>query len=568
MKRTHVFGYTPQPVTPSFSQRGINDLHNRVIVILAALTFIMICLMIRVGMFGLGGSDAGGSSSALPYGAVAKKRPDIYDANGELLATTVSTVSLAGRAIAPDEADELAQKLQNIFPKKSLVRLRAALARGPGFVWLARNITPRQHAAILKLGNPKLELVNDTQRFYPHGRLFSHVLGLTNLDNRGISGIEHTLNGSHFHNVSAVRLGLDIRFQQAAYEELTKGIAEFGANAGNVIIMDAKTGLIKAMISLPDYNPHSSKERTPVNMFNRNTSGVYEMGSTLKIFNTAMSLETGAATLSSRYKTGAGLKIGRFRITDFHGKSEWMTVPQVFLKSSNVGSSLMAIDAGIAKQKDFFEKLGFLKALSYELPEKGNPLVPLHWSETSLSTIAYGYGISVTPLHLAKGVATIVNNGKEVTPSFIIASQPHLGQPVISKRVSAQMRALMRLAVTEGTCRKANVDSYVVIGKTGTANKRVGRNYQKNNVDAAFVGAVGSSINDIRYVVVVMLDNPQRLAKTFGFNNAGWNTAPIAARIIAKIAPLAGITPNRQETSSRHTEALMRQVKYIPVGNH
>ncbi len=566
MNRSHVFGYTPQPISQRLTPRTIDDLHNRIILVLAGLTLALICLVARIGMFGLGMSDQG-LSSGHPYSARIIKRPDVFDANGELLATTVSTLSLSARGVSPDEVKGLMQDLRGILPADTRIALRKKLNKTRGFVWLARHITPTQHAGILKLGNPKLELINDKRRFYPHGRLFSHVIGLTNSDNLGISGLEHALDKTNTTGES-VKLGLDVRMQQAVYEELKNGINEFSATAGNAIVLDIKTGDVKAMVSLPDYNPHNTSERKHPNLFNRNTTGVYEMGSTLKVFNTALSLESGSAHLTNRYRTGDGLKIGRFKVTDFRGKSDWVTVPQAFLHSSNVAMSLMAYQVGVDKQRSFFEKMGFLKALDYELPEKGHPIIPLNWNEISLATIAYGYGISMTPLHLAKGVASIINDGREVTPRFISTAHQTPGKPVISKRVSRQLRALMRLTVTDGTCKKANVDSYVVIAKTGTANKRIGRRYDSANVDATFVGAVGSSVDDMRYVILVMLDNPKRLKKTFRFNNAGWNAAPIAARIIRRVAPLGNIRPNRKETSLDHKKHLMKQVKYVAIGGN
>lgn len=563
MGRSHVFGYTPHPISQRLTPRAIDALHNRIILVLAGLTLALVCLVARIGMFGMGLTD-GSLVSGHPYSARIIKRPDIFDANGELIATTVSTLSLSARGVSPEDVDGIINDLRDVLPRDTHAPLRKKLSQTRGFVWLARHITPKQHAVILRLGNPKLELINDTRRFYPHGRLFSHVIGLTNSDNRGISGLEHALDKENA-TAETVTLGLDARMQQAVYEELKNGICEFGANAGNAIVLDIKTGDVKAMVSLPDYNPHTISERNSDTLFNRNTTGVYEMGSTLKVFNTALSLESGSAHLTNRYRTGDGLKIGRFKVTDFRGKSDWVTVPQAFLHSSNVAMSLMAYQVGVDKQRSFFEKMGFLKALRYELPEKGHPIIPLNWNEISLATIAYGYGISLTPLHLAKGVATIINDGREVTPRFISAPPIPQGKSVISKRVSRQMRALMRLTVTDGTCKKANVDSYVVIAKTGTANKRKGRRYDSANVDATFVGAVGSSIDDMRYVILVMLDNPKRLKKTLQFNNAGWNAAPVAARIIRRVAPLGNIRPNRKETSLLHKQHLMKQVKYVAI---
>jgi cell division protein FtsI (penicillin-binding protein 3) len=267
------------------------------------------------------------------------------------------------------------------------------------------------------------------------------------------------------------------------------------------------------------------------------------MGSTLKIVNTALVLETGVATLKSRYNAADPLSIGRFQVTDYHRHEGFLNVSEIFITSSNIGSAQMALSAGINRQKDFLKSIGLLDPQSLEVPEIGAPLAPKHWREANVMTISYGYGLSISPLQLATTVAGIVNGGIMPQPTLLKRDGNKTKcLRIVSQETSIQIRKLMRAAVINGTGRKANVPQYYVTGKTGTANVREGRHYKRGSVMTSFIGTLGASMDYPQYLVLIMLEEPQGKERSFGLNAAGWNAAPTAGRIFARMAPILGTT--------------------------
>lgn len=562
ISHNHVFGFTPKAVVRHQTRKYFEIARNRLIL---TASILLLTLMSIIGklchliIFSATQDDDFGFAQK----ALMKTRAEIVDMNGEPLASTIVTASLVANPQKIDNLKDASDRLQSAFPKLQQINLLEKLQNGKTFVWIMRHLTPKQQATFLKLGIPGLELVKDEKRIYPYGRLFAHTVGMTNIDNEGIAGIELAFDKSLISQKDPVQLSLDIRAQEIAHKELADGIAKYSADAGNVMIIHIPTGEIRAMVSCPDFNPSKPDVKNEKAMFNRNIVGVYEMGSTMKVINTAMSLSSGATTLQTRYDTAEPLKVGRFKITDFRGTNDWVTVPQAFINSSNIGASRMAIAAGIEKQKLFFEKIGLLEPITVELKEKGFPIYPRHWTEASLITISYGYGVSITPLHLATAVTTIINNGQRIKFTLLKnGNQNYVSKRIIDPKISKQMRALLRLAVTDGKVKQADVENYCVMGKTGTANRRQGKGYQKEFVDACFVGAIGPDLDNPEYMVLVMLENPKRLKETFGFNNAGWNAAPVGSKIMRRIAILYGIEPNREVRSEPYENSIMKLVSY------
>lgn len=563
---SHVFGFTPHSVARPQSRKFLELARNRLILKTSLLIMALVCIagrLVSLALFSQQG-DTQMLANARPHSGT---RAEIIDMHGETLASTIITASLMANAQKIDNIAQVSQRLAQALPHLSIHWIQERLQSGKSFIWLSRHLTPQQQAAVLRLGIPGLELIPDEKRIYPHGRLFSHVVGMTNVDNQGISGAELAFHKHLDQNKDPLQLSLDVRVQEIAYHELKEGIEHFKADAGNAIVIHLPTGEIRAMVSCPDFEPSRPDLKNEKAMFNRNLVGVYEMGSVMKIINTAMSLSSGSVTLSNRYNTAEPVVVGRFRITDFKGTNSWLTVPQVFVRSSNIGSGRMAQSAGVKIQRQFFETLGLLTASQIELVEKGYPIYPQNWTEVSLITISYGYGVSITPLHLAKAIGSLIYHGHIIQPTLIKGAEPKISnQNVIDTKLSQQIRALMRLTVTDGTARKADVDHYFVIGKTGTANKRSGKGYQKDLVDACFVGAIGADIDHPEYLVVVMLDNPKRMKETFGYNNAGWNAAPIGGKIMKRLAILYGLEPNRQLHTESFQENVMKLVRYNKVG--
>jgi cell division protein FtsI (penicillin-binding protein 3) len=298
------------------------------------------------------------------------------------------------------------------------------------------------------------------------------------------------------------------------------------------------------MVSLPDFDPNDAGVASEESRFNRNALGVYEMGSTFKIFNTAIALDSGSVTLADGFDATKPIKIGRYSIDDYHGKHRFLTIPEIFTYSSNIGTAKMALAMGVEHHKWFLKKLGQLDRLRTELPESAEPLVPKRWGELNTVTIAFGHGLSVAPLQAVMGINALVNGGLLIPPTFMKRSEEEarkLARQVVKPETSDKMRYLMRLNAEKGTAGRAEVKGYYVGGKTGTSEKVVGGRYSKNKLLTTFTAILPA--DKPRYQVLIMLDEPQGLPETHGYATSGWNAAPTTGKVIARIAPMLGIEP-------------------------
>tara|TARA_R110002095_G_scaffold120895_1_gene105236 strand:- start:491 stop:2206 length:1716 start_codon:yes stop_codon:yes gene_type:complete len=475
-------------------------------------------------------------------------RSDIVDRNGIVLATTVTTSSLYANAQKVLDAEVAAKMLAKSLPGYSHKKLLEKLTSNRRFIWLARHLTPKQRDRIMHLGIPGVGFRKDSKRLYPHGSLVSHVVGLTNIDNIGIAGLEKSNEQFLLTEGKKRELSLDVRVQHAIVDELKKGMKEFNATGAAAIVMDLQTSEVLGMVSLPDFNPNKNVQSDSNGYFNRATVGMYEMGSTFKILNTAMALNSGAVTLATKYDTSESIKIGRFSISDYRANHGVINVAQIFVHSSNKGSVKMALDVGTEGQQEFMRKVGCLTRCNIEIPERGQPLVPRHWREANTMTISYGYGLAVSPLHLLNSVASVVGDGCRKEATLIKLKEGEALRPcdrVVKPSIAHKMRQLLRLVVVQGTSKKANVPGYFVAAKTGTRNMLEANGaYNKDRVSTTFVGIIGESVEKPRYIVVALLEDPKGLKKTFGFTAAGWNVAPIGGRILGRVAPILGLQPN------------------------
>jgi cell division protein FtsI (penicillin-binding protein 3) len=475
-------------------------------------------------------------------------RADVVDRNGIVLATSLPTSSLFANPREVIDPVEAATRLARVFPDMDREALRERLTGRGQFVWLRRNITPNQQYEVHRLGLPGIGFRSSERRFYPQGSLAAHIVGLTDVDGRGIAGVEKTFDARLSEGGKPLKLSIDIRVQSLLTEELAAAQAEFSAIGAAGVVIDVRTGETLAMASLPDFDPNQPATMVTDTAFNRVVTGVYELGSMFKVFNTAMALDAGIAKVSDSYDTRQPIRYAGFTITDYHPENRWMTVEEILIHSSNIGSAKMALDIGTRTQREYLRKLGMLEAVPLELPEVGRPLVPSPWREINTMTISYGHGISVSPLHLASAVTAVVNGGTLHPPTLLKREGPRAeGTRVFSEATSRDMRRLMQQVVVhqEGTGKQAAVLGYQVGGKTGTADKKQGHGYSRTSKISSFVGAF--PMDDPRYVVLVVIDEPHGTKKTFGFATAGWVAAPTFSKVVTRMGPLLGIEPNLEE---------------------
>ncbi len=499
----------------------------------------------RLVMFAVG-ADSHGARRAGSQDAIATARPDIVDRNGEVLATDVKAPSLFGeprRIIDKDEAIEL---LTAALPDLDTAEARTRLSSRKGFVWLKREITPKQQHDIHKLGVPGIGFLRENKRVYPTGAAVAHLIGLVNIDNQGIAGMEKWLDNNGLADLHRagfatdrlqrpVELSIDLRVEHALRDELLKAKEKYKAKAASGLVSNVRTGEIVALVSLPDFDPNNPKEAHDPERINRLTTGVFEMGSTFKALTLAMALDSGKANLNTLYDGRGALKFGKFTIHDTHPVGRSITLSEVFTFSSNVGAAKIALAQGVEAHKAFLKKLGQMDRLRTELPESASPIVPKRWTELNTITASFGHGIAVAPLQAVMGINACINGGLLIPPTRAIAKR------VLRPETSDKMRYLMRLNAEIGTAKKADVKGYYIGGKTGTSEKVVNGRYSKKLVLNSFTAIIPA--DNPQYQLLVMLDEPKALPETHGFITSGWNAVPTGGKVIARIGPLLGIEP-------------------------
>ena len=481
--------------------------------------------------------------------AEAEKLPrhEIVDRNGLVLATTIETASLVANPTIIRHEEEVAAGLHKIFPEQSAASLLEKLNRKHStFLYIQRHLTPAQQEKVNNLGVPGLFFEPDMRRIYPYGALFSHVIGYVGVDNQGLAGIEKSFDNKLLDPVQkdALQLSLDLRVQSIMRDELAKAVADFNALGATGVVMDITTGEIVAMSSLPEFDPHQPGHANDEQLFNRATLGAYEMGSTFKTFTMAAALENKVVTMQGGYDASRPIHSGKFKITDAHPEGRWLSVPEMFAYSSNIGTARMALDLGGKRQQAFLKSMGMFEPVKIEVPEVARPIVPREWPELTTMTVSYGHGISVSPLHLLRAIAAVAGDGTlpnmTLVKSNAAATAPRA--KVISPETVTHVRELLRLVVLHGTGKSANAPGYEVGGKTGTAEKNSGGVYNAHAKVASFVSVFPMS--NPRYAVLVMVDEPKGNKSTYGFATGGWVSAPVVGRVVQRMAPLLGMKPN------------------------
>jgi cell division protein FtsI (penicillin-binding protein 3) len=477
-----------------------------------------------------------------------KFRKEIIDRNGVILAVNLPSSSLFANPTKVINASESLDKLSQILPDINKKKLLEELKTNKNFVWIKRDILPKEQEIIFNLGLVGFDFEREQKRVYTFGNLFSHVIGYVGRDMLGLAGIERYLNNNLINdiddnNTKSIQLTIDVNLQNILDEELEASIAEFRAKSGVAIVVNPNNGEILAFVNKPDFNPHYPGKATHEQLFNNASLGIYETGSIFKTISLAIGFDTNTITMNDLYDL-TYLKIGNNVINDYHKMNGWHSVPEIFLHSSNVGTSQIILEVGEENVKKYFKNLGLLDSINIEIPEKARPIYPnlnKKWSNITLATMSYGYGLSISPLHFIKAMVPIMNGGILHDLTFIKSNNKSPGVRILSQNTSKQMSKLMRLAVEKGTGKKSEIEGYYIGGKTGTAEKLLAGRYLKNSRISSFIAAL-PAINP-EYILYIMLDEPKPTKDTFGFATAGWTAVPLAKRIFQQMISLYSIEP-------------------------
>lgn len=535
---------------------------------LLGLGFVLGFSLIGLRMAVLAGSEPearrGGSGEA-----ISSARADIVDRAGRLLATNLETASLYARPHEMVDIDATALALREVLPELPDRKIKALFREGAKFVWLQKVLSPEQRQAVHDIGSPGLLFGAREMRLYPNGALAAHVLGGARFGAEGVSaaevlgvgGVERAMDARLRERPDEpLRLTLDLSIQAIVEEVLGGGMTLLNAAGAAAVVMDVRTGEIVAVASLPDFDPND-RPPPPVEgdpseaaTFNRAVQGVYELGSVFKAFTTANALELGLVSPGTMIDTKGPMRSGRHTIRDYGNYGDVLSVTDVMVHSSNIGTARMALAAGANRHAAFLEALGFAGPLGVELSEARTVRtgMPERWPDITVMTSSYGHGVSVTPLHVAAAYATLTGDGTLVLPTLLpVDPGAPRGERIVSEQTARQMRAMLRAVVTEGTASMARIEGYAIGGKTGTADKvdAVNGGYLKDrniNTFAAVFPAL-----DPQYVIVVTFDEGNAEVGHKSGRNAGLTAVPVAAEIVRRVAPLLGIAPEEALLAAR-----------------
>lgn len=548
-----------------------NQARQRVGILIAGFAVVFLVVGGRLVQYGFA-SPADTASIGAAH--VVASRPDIVDRNGHLLATDLNTMSLYAEPRRIVDADEVVERLATVIPNLDWRDTHRKLKSGSAFQWLRRQLTPRQQADILALGIPGIGFRPEKRRFYPGGATAAHILGHVNVDNQGLAGMERYLDQQGFADLRAagltsnaslepVRLSIDLRVQNIVRDVVANAMRDYEAEAAGAVILDAETGEVLAMASVPDYDPNepsrllsdgSVDKEYEKGWFNRMSNATFEMGSTFKSFTLAMGLDAGKVNLNSVVDASRPIRMGGFTIKDFKGKNRALSIPEVFQYSSNIGTAAVADMVGIENHQQFLTKLGLLSKMTTEMPGVATPTQPRAWKKINSVTISFGHGVATTPLQTAVAAAALMNGGHLVPPTFLPRSQDDtklVSQRVIRETTSADMRFLYNWNGVKGSGRRAQVEGFHVGGKTGTADKVINGRYAKDINFNSFLGAF--PMDNPKYIVLSIIDAPRTGEN--GGRTAAANAAPIVKAIIGRAAPLLGVEPRFGDVGAEHVLA-------------
>ncbi|MBS0983741.1 penicillin-binding protein 2 [Gluconobacter cerinus] len=526
------------------------------------------------------------------------KRATITDRNGQALALSLPVAQVYANPMELIDPEDATKKLKTVLPKLDEAETVRRLSLKKQFVYIARDISPVQEIAINNLGIPGIYFEAGERRHYPLGRTAAQIMGSVDIDDHGIAGVERFFDQRLNSDRTPLRLSLDVRVQAVAHDELMAAKDEFSAIGASAIVMDVRTGEILAMVSLPDYDANDFNHAPNDARFNRAVTGMYEPGSTFKLQTAAMGLQLGVVHIWDRFST-IPIRVGRFTIRDMKTDhfAPWLSLPGVLAYSSNPAAAHIALDVGAQRQQDWLRSMGFFNRVPVELPEAGRPLVPAskNWGLSTVMTVGFGHGVAEPPLAIVRGTAATVNGGILLKPTLVardqqdesqtpdakvrpvaykpdeadsgddIGAQTPVGTRVLSEKTSALLRKLLRLDVTLGSGKSAEVPGYYVGGKTGTAEK-IGAHggYLKHVNVSAFTSVF--PMNNPHYAVYVMLDSPQGTAATHGWTTAAWNAAPTVKKIISRVGPILNQFPDTANKDAIDASLAISMNPSVPAG--
>ena len=483
-----------------------------------------------------------------------KLRRDIVDRNGDLIARNINSYHAAIKPNLIKNKDNFIIKIKLNFPEISSSELKKNLDKKKYF-YFKKRLTDEEKNKLWSLGEKGIIIEPFQSRVYPHGQLFSHVLGQIDDDNYGISGVEKYFDKDLRNNKlsNPLFLTLDTSVQFLIKTELKKAMSDFKANAAGGLLMDVKSGQVLSLVSLPDYNVNIRNDISDLRYMNQITKGVYELGSVFKTFTLALALEENILSPETIIENIPNeVKCSKYPIRDIHEFPKKLSAEDILIRSSNIGSLMIGQKVGKEKLKNFLERLGLLKTINFELEEIGIPL-SFNWEKCKLETVSFGHGITTTPLQAAAAYASLANGGYTVNPTLDLKKDLNTTNQkfIISKKTSDQINRILRKVVTdkEGTGSFADIFGYNVGGKTGTAKSYTNGNKNINTFISVF------PTDQPKYVLLVILDDPKaaphitynyrgQLIKNISRNEAGWNSVYVAGKIIQKIGPILAINNN------------------------
>ena len=506
--------------------------------------------LVFVVMAGRGGFLSLSEPPARPGGplvtAALEKRADIVDRNGELLATSVVSWSLWANPSLIWDAEDTTRRLAEVLPDIKQDEIAARLSNPKRqFEWVRRGLTPRQREQVMALGLEGLDFREEARRVYPRGVLAGQVLGYTSIDGEGIAGAELAFDRALQAGNDPVRLTLDIGAQTALEMELATAAMDYDMKGGAAILMEIGTGELRGVASWPPFDPNRATEtpQSDPGRINRAIGAVYELGSVYKPLTVAAALEAGAIRPADRFPVGEPLMIRNFRVTDTHWIGREANITRILAESSNIGTVHVNLALGPQRQMQFLQQAGLTRRAPLSLPGSAAPLVPPRLDEVTAATVSYGHGISVSPLAFLTAFAALGNGGEIAAPVILMGETPSPPVRLVSEATADTVLAMMRDSVVNGTGRRADIPGYRVAGKTGTAEKPVAGGYDKDRNVASFAAVFPA--DSPQYALIVTLDEPKPIED--GTRTAGMNAAPVAGRIIERVAPLLGVDPRLED---------------------